>query len=83
LIGTPCSELLKQIETVLDQRVRPDLRADGIEIVVVGIDPDNIVQVRFAGTCHGCSSAVMTLSMRVEGTLKHHIPEVRFLEAVP
>jgi hypothetical protein len=26
---------------------------------------------------------VYTLSMRVEATLKAHIPEIRFLEAVP
>jgi Fe-S cluster biogenesis protein NfuA len=76
-------ELLERIERVLDDVVRPELRAEGGNIVVVGIDPDRIVQVRLSGTCEGCASSVLALSMRVEATLKAHIPEIRFLEAVP
>jgi len=77
------SELLERIERALDEKVRPELRADGGDIVVVGIDPDHIVQVRLTGACEGCSSSVVTLSMRVEATLKAHVPEIRFIEAVP
>jgi Fe-S cluster biogenesis protein NfuA len=77
------SALLSRIEQVLDEKVRPELRADGGDIVLVGIDPDNIVQVRLTGACEGCSSSVVTLSMRVEATLKIHVPEIRFIEAVP
>jgi Fe-S cluster biogenesis protein NfuA len=76
-------ELLERIERVLDERVRPDLRADGGDITVVGIDADNIVQVRLLGACQGCASAIVTLSMRVEATLKSAVPEIRFIEAVP
>ncbi len=35
------------------------------------------------GACQGCSSSIMTLTMRVEATLKAHVPEIRFVEAVP
>ena len=76
------TELLQRIERVLEEQVRPDLRADGGDIVLVDIDPDNIVQVRLTGACQGCSSSVVTMSMRVEATLKAQIPEIRFLEAV-
>ncbi len=76
-------DILDKIERVLDERVRPDLRADGGDIVLVGIDDDNIVQVRLTGACQGCSSAIVTLSMRVESTLKAAVPEIRFIEAVP
>jgi Fe-S cluster biogenesis protein NfuA len=75
--------LLAQIERVLDERVRPDLRADGGDVVVVGIDDDQIVQVRLTGACQGCSSSVVTMTMRVEAAVKAAIPEIRFLEAVP
>jgi Fe-S cluster biogenesis protein NfuA len=75
--------LLDRIERVLEDQVRPDLRADGGDIVLAGIDADNIVQVRLTGACQGCSSSVYTLSMRVEAILKAEIPEIRFLEAVP
>jgi len=50
---------------------------------VVGIDADHIVQVRLTGACEGCPSSILTMSMRVEATLKAHVPEIRFLEAVP
>jgi Fe-S cluster biogenesis protein NfuA len=58
------------------------LRADGGDIVLVSIDQDNIVQVRLTGACQGCSSSVVTMSMRVESTIKAQIPEIRFIEAV-
>jgi len=44
---------------------------------------DRIVQVRLTGACQGCASAIVTLSMRVESTLKAAVPEIRFIEAVP
>jgi Fe-S cluster biogenesis protein NfuA len=77
------ADLSARIERVLDEEVRPDLRADGGDIELVGVDPDNIVQVRLTGACQGCSSSVITMSMRVEAALKAQIPEIRFLEAVP
>jgi Fe-S cluster biogenesis protein NfuA len=74
---------MDRIETVLDEHVRPDLRTDGGDVVVVQLDQDNILQVRLTGTCQGCSSSIWTLTMRVEATLKAMVPEVRFVEAVP
>ena len=75
-------DLLQRIERVLDQKVRPELEADGGGIVVVGLDPDNILQVRLTGACQGCSSSIVTMSMRVESILKVEVPEIRFVEAV-
>lgn len=75
--------LRERIEAVLNEFVRPGLRVDGGDVEVVGIDADRIVQVRMQGACQGCASATITLTMGIEATLKAHIPEVRFLEAVP
>jgi Fe-S cluster biogenesis protein NfuA len=75
--------LRQRIEAVLDEQVRPGLRADGGDVAVVGIDADNIVQVRMVGACQGCPSAIMTLTFGIESALKTRIPEIRFLEAVP
>jgi Fe-S cluster biogenesis protein NfuA len=75
--------LLARIETVLDEQIRPGLRADGGDVDVVGIDEDRIVQVRMKGACQGCSSSLMTLTFGIEAALKARIPEIRFLEAVP
>jgi Fe-S cluster biogenesis protein NfuA len=75
--------LRQRIEAVLDEHVRPGLRADGGNVEVVGIDADRIVQVRMIGACQGCPSAIMTLTFGIESTLKAQIPEIRFIEAVP
>lgn len=75
--------LLARIESVLDDQVRPGLRADGGDVEVVGIDADHIVQVRMTGACQGCPSSIMTLTFGIEAALKSQIPEIRFLEAVP
>jgi Fe-S cluster biogenesis protein NfuA len=82
-VSVPDSELLGRIESILEDQVRPDLRADGGDIVVVSIDQDNILQVRLTGACQGCSSSIYTLTMKVEATLKARVPELRFVEAVP
>ena len=81
-VGSERPALRERIEEVLDVHVRPGLRADGGDVEVVGIDADNIVQVRMQGACQGCSSSAMTLTMMIEAALKTHVPEVRFLEAV-
>jgi len=81
--GSEQTALLERVERVLDERVRPDLREDGGGIELVGIDSDNIVQVRLTGACQGCSSSVVTMTMRVESIIKAVVPEIRFLEAVP
>jgi Fe-S cluster biogenesis protein NfuA len=76
-------DILYQIERVLEEQVRPDLRTDGGDIELVGMDEDRIVQVRLTGACRGCSSSLMTLTMRVESVVKAAVPEIRFIEAVP
>jgi Fe-S cluster biogenesis protein NfuA len=75
--------LLDRIEVVLDRDVRPGLRAEGGEIELVGVDDDNIVQIRVQGACQGCPSSIMTLTMGIEAIIKARVPEIRFLEPVP
>lgn len=75
--------LIARIEGVLDGGLRAELCAVGSRVEVVGIDDDRIVQVRFAGACQGCSSAIMTQTFALEAAVKAAIPEVRFVEAVP
>lgn len=75
-------DLRGRIEAVLDEHVRPGLRADGGDVEVVGIDADRIVQVRMKGACVGCPSSTITMTMGIESAIKARIPEVRFVEAV-
>jgi Fe-S cluster biogenesis protein NfuA len=75
--------LLRKIQQVLDERVRPELQSEGGDLVVLGLDEDHILQVRLTEACQGCPSSIVTLSMRVESILKAHVPEIRFVEALP
>ncbi len=81
--ATVRQDLRDRVEGVLEEHVRPGLRADGGDVELLGIDEDNIVQVRLLGACQGCSSSVYTVTMGIEATVKSHVPEVRFIEALP
>ena len=76
-------DLKSKIEAVLDEFVRPALRADGGDVELVGVDEDRIAQVRMVGACVGCPSSTITMTMGIEAAVKSRVPEVRFLEAVP
>ncbi|MDG3006577.1 NifU family protein [Paludisphaera mucosa] len=74
---------LERVRQVVDDHVRPELRAEGGDVEIVGIDEDDIVQIRLLGACQGCVSSVHTTTMLVERAVKAEVPEVRFLEAIP
>lgn len=76
-------DLRRRVQRVLDDQVRPGLQRDGGDLELVGIDADNIVQVRLLGACRGCSSSMITLTMLAERAVKANVPEIKFLEAVP
>jgi Fe-S cluster biogenesis protein NfuA len=63
----------EHVEAVLE-KVRPFLRADGGDIVVVNVHGHS-VDVRLTGVCAGCPSAQMTLHLGVETALRAAIPE--------
>ena len=75
-------QILARIEDVLDRNIRGSLVADGGQVEVVGIDDDDIVQVRMLGACQGCASSPITLTMGIEAAIKAEVREVRFVEAV-
>ena len=58
---------------VIDQQVRPALKADGGDIELVAIHGAD-VHVRLQGACRGCPGAGMTLKMGVEALLRDEIP---------
>lgn len=73
--------MLEKVKMVLDQ-IRPSLQADGGDVELVEVTPDNIVKVRLQGACKGCPMSQMTLKMGIEKLLKKHIPEVVSVESV-
>ena len=67
--------LRKQVADILKQ-LRPAVQSDGGDIELVDVDERGVVSVRLLGACIGCPSALMTLKLGVEQTLKNSIPQV-------
>ena len=68
-------EDLKRIETVLDEKVRPALRAHGGEIEIDRLE-GNVLYVKLLGQCAGCPSADLTNETIVEAELVQALPEL-------
>ena len=68
-------EIVGQIKTLLDTRVRPAVAQDGGDITFHGFDR-GVVYLHMQGACAGCPSSTLTLKMGIENLLRHYIPEV-------
>jgi Fe-S cluster biogenesis protein NfuA len=73
--------LSRQIEAILEEKVRPAVAQDGGNILFRGFQ-DGIVYVELQGSCSGCPSSSMTLKMGIENMLKYYIPEIVSVEAI-
>ena len=69
------SEDLKRMEAVLDEKVRPALRAHGGEIEIDHLE-DGVLYVKLLGQCAGCPSADLTNETLVEAELVQALPEL-------
>lgn len=69
------SEALKQIEAVLDEKVRPSLQAHGGEIEIDHLE-NQVLYVKLLGQCAGCPSADLTNETLVEAELVQALPEL-------
>ena len=66
------NELLKKINHLLDQKVRPALAGDGGGLQVIGIDGFT-VKIRYQGACGSCPSSISGTLMAIEGLLRRDI----------
>ena len=69
------TEEMKRIEAVLDEKVRPALRAHGGEIAPERLE-DGVLYVKLLGQCAGCPSADLTNETLVEAELTRALPEL-------
>jgi len=75
------SELLKKINQLLDQKVRPALAGDGGGLQVLGIDGFT-VKIRYQGACGSCPSSISGTLMAIEGVLKRDVnPSIHVVAA--
>jgi Fe-S cluster biogenesis protein NfuA len=72
----------EKVQAVIND-IRPMLQADGGDIELVDVEPDEgVVKVRLTGACGCCPMAQMTLQMGVQRRLQKEIPEVKEVVAV-
>jgi len=74
-------DLLQKVETALD-KIRPYLEADGGNMEVLEITPENVVKIRLLGACGSCPMSSMTLKAGVEQTILGAVPEITAVEAI-
>lgn len=74
-------DLLQRVEDALNT-IRPYLEADGGNVSVEEITPDNVVRVRLLGSCGSCPMSIMTLKAGIEEAIKKAVPEIVSIEAV-
>ena len=79
VVATPADDennVVGQINSLLNARIRPAVKRDGGDIKFISFE-DGVVLVEMQGACKGCPYAMRTLKDGVEHILKTYIPEVR------
>ncbi|MFA6025614.1 MAG: NifU family protein [Ignavibacteriaceae bacterium] len=69
------SELLKKINEVLNQKVRPALANDGGGLEVLGLNGVTL-KVRYQGACGSCPSSISGTLRAIENLLKKEVNPV-------
>ena len=68
-------DIVKEIETVLKDKITPSVAAHKGEIKFISFHR-GVVRLLLSGSCSGCAMSKVTLHRGVENMLKHYIPEV-------
>lgn len=70
---------LREIEAILDERIRPYLAGDGGWLEVVEL-ADNTLKIRYEGACGSCPSSLTGTLMAIENMIKEEIdPEIEVI----
>jgi Fe-S cluster biogenesis protein NfuA len=66
------SELLKKVNEILNQRVRPYLASDGGGLEVLGVEGLKVM-IRYQGACGSCPSSISGTLAAIEGLLRRDL----------
>ena len=70
-------EIIKDIKTVLEEKVAPSVAAHNGAIGFIDFAMDTgVATLKLSGACSGCAMSQRTLKEGVERLLKHYVPEV-------
>ena len=68
--------MLRQLETLFDEQVRPALAAHGGNVEIVDLDND-ILYLRLSGGCQGCASSTATLKNGIARLVQQNYPDIK------
>ncbi len=74
-------DLTARVEQALES-IRPYLIADGGNVAIEEITPDNIVKVKLLGNCGSCKMSFMTMKAGIEQAIMKDVPEIKGVVAV-
>ncbi|NWF48919.1 MAG: NifU family protein [Ignavibacteriaceae bacterium] len=83
MVGTSAEDsnaLLKQVNEILDRKVRPALAGDGGGLEVLGIEGHRI-KIRYQGACGSCPSSISGTLMAIESLLRRDVDPA--IEVIP
>ncbi len=67
---------LREIDALLDERIRPYLAGDGGWLEIIGLDANDL-QIRYQGACGSCPSSLTGTLMAIENMIREEIdPEI-------
>ena len=73
--------LFDRVEAAL-KTIRPYLEADGGDVELIEITPENGVILELKGACKTCSMSQMTMKAGVEETIMRAVPEITSVNAL-
>ncbi len=73
--------LLDEVEKALDT-IRPYLEADGGNVSIEEITPENVVRLKLLGSCGSCPMSIMTLKAGIEQAIQKAVPAITAVEAI-
>ena len=68
--------MIRKVESLFDDQIRPALAAHGGNVEVIDIDNGKLF-VKLSGGCQGCSSSSATLKDGIETLIKQTFPEIK------
>jgi Fe-S cluster biogenesis protein NfuA/nitrite reductase/ring-hydroxylating ferredoxin subunit len=72
-------DVTTRVEQALES-VRPYLGSHGGDVELLDVTPEGVVRLRLLGSCDGCPSSSVTLTLAVEGAVEAAAPEVTAIE---
>lgn len=73
--------LTEQVEQALES-IRPYLIADGGDVAIEEITPENVVKLKLLGNCGSCKMSFMTMKAGIEQAIMKAVPEITAVVAV-